>query len=319
MTKKILLGFAALLLATANQAPQTVEARLHQDIAVLAGDDLAGRAPGTPGGDQAIAYIVRRFHDIGLAPGLAGGKWAQRVDVEGKESANLIGRIAGSDRAGGAVVMTAHWDHLGLCQPAGVADRICNGAVDNASGVALMIEVARLLAAGPKPHRTIFFVATTGEEEGLIGARAFITAPPVPRDDIVAAINLDCPATAPAGASVGIVGRGMTRLDPIVDAEARRLGRRIDASGWANQFVKRQDGWAFLNAGVPAVMIGGNVGDHASLQAFLDGTYHRPNDDLAHLPPLAGAAEDSLLLAATIRAFADPARLPATVKVTHRS
>ena len=132
-----------------------------------------------------------------------------------------------------------------------------------------MIEVARRLAAGPKPKRTILFVATTGEEEGLVGAQTFVASPPVPLGQIVAAINPDTVATAPAGAPVGIVGRGMTRLDPIVDAEAHRLGRRIDFSDWANRFVARQDGWAF-DVGIPAIMVGGTFGDHSSLEAFLE-------------------------------------------------
>jgi hypothetical protein len=132
----------------------------------------------------------------------------------------------------------------------------------------------------------------------------------VPLDHILAEINLDTVTTAPAGAPVGIVGRGLTGLDPILDTEAQRLGRRIDRSNWADRFVKRQDGWAFLQAGLPAIMVGGSFGDHAALEAFLNGPYHHPDDDLAHLPSLAGAAEDSVLLAGIIRAFADPSRPP---------
>jgi Zn-dependent M28 family amino/carboxypeptidase len=301
---------AALFLLGASNDPLLTGARaIQHDIAVLADDALAGRAPDTPGGEAAMAYVIRRFAAVGLSPGATGGSWSQPVMVEGKKSANVIGRLVGTGASGEAVVITAHWDHLGLCRAAGAPDRICNGAVDNASGVALMIEVARQLAAGPRPKRTILFVATTGEEEGLVGARAFVAAPPVALDRIVAAINLDTAATAPAGAPVGIVGRGLTGLDPIVDVEALRLGRRVDRSRWANRFVKRQDGWAFLQAGVPAIMVGGSLGDHAAMEAFLNGSYHRPDDDLAHLPSLAGVAEDSVLLVAIVRAFADPVRL----------
>ncbi len=308
--------FAAfLLLGASGAAPLSGVAALHRDIAVLADDALGGRAPGTQGGETAMAYVIRRFAAVGLTPGATEGGWSQPVMVDGKKSANIIGRLAGTGRASEAVVITAHWDHLGTCRDAGSADRICKGAVDNASGVALMIEVARQVAAGTKPARTILFVATTGEEEGLVGARAFVAAPPVPLDRIVAAINLDTVATAPAGAPVGTVGRGMTRLDPIVDSEAHRLGRRVDASRWANRFLERQDGWAFLEAGVPAIMVGGNLGDRASFEAFLKGRYHHPDDDLAHLPSLAGAAEDSRLLAAIICAFAEPEQLPARARV----
>jgi Zn-dependent M28 family amino/carboxypeptidase len=298
---------AALLLGGAATPPPTGAAALYRDIAVLADDALTGRAPGTPGAYEAMDYIVRRFAEVGLTPAGPDG-WRQPVEVSGMPSANIIGSLPGAKATGEAVVLTAHWDHLGICAP-DAADRICNGAVDNASGVALMIEVARLLAAGRRPARTILFVATTGEERGLVGARALVAKPVIPLRQIVAAINLDTVAVAPAGAPVGIVGRGMTRLDPIVDDVARHLGRRIDTSGWSNRFIRRQDGWVFLQAGVPAIMVGGAYGDPAALMAFLNGRYHHPDDDLAHLPPLAGAAEDSLLLAAVIRAFADPGRL----------
>jgi Zn-dependent M28 family amino/carboxypeptidase len=318
MNKPLSLIVAGLLLASASPPPRLAEARLLRDIAALADDKLGGRAPGTPGGEAAVAHIIRRFDAVGLRPGAATGGWTQPVTVAGKSSANLIGRLTGAGAAREAVVITAHWDHLGLCRPAGSADRICNGAVDNASGVALLIEVARLLASGPRPSRSILFVATTGEEEGLLGARAFVAAPAVPLDRIVAAINLDTVAIAPANAPVGIVGRGLTRLDPIVDAEARRLRRPVTFSRWANRFVKRQDGWAFLKAGVPAVMIGGSFGNRAALQAFLNGRYHRPDDDLAHLPSLEGLVQDSVLIAAVAREFADPRRLPRSARRPRR-
>ena len=94
-------------------------------------------------------------------------------------------------------MLLAHWDHLGFCRPEGAPDRICNGAVDNASGVAMMIEVAGQLAAGPRPARDILFLATTAEEEGLVGAGYFAAHPTVPLDSIVAAINMDTVAIRP--------------------------------------------------------------------------------------------------------------------------
>ncbi|WP_076069267.1 M28 family peptidase [Sphingomonas montana] len=224
---------------------------------------------------------------------------------------NVIGRRAGTAAQGKAVLFTGHWDHLGICRPAGAADRICNGAVDNASGIASLIETARQLGAGPKPVRDEVFIATTGEELGLLGMEAWAAAPTVPLTEIVAAINVDTVAIAPRGLPVAIVGRGLTRLDPIVDATARRLGRRVDDDLEANAFIDRQDGAVLVRRGVPAVMIGGSFSDLKRLQAFLGGAYHGPTDNPGHGVVLGGAAEDADLTVAVARVLVDPVAYPA--------
>lgn len=226
------------------------------------------------------------------------------------DSVNVIATLPGTDREDEGVLLLAHWDHLGLCRPPGAADRICNGAVDNASGVALLIEVARRLKQGPRPRRSLYFIATTAEEMGLIGARMLAANPPLPRDHIVAAINFDTVAVAPAGEPIAVIGRGRTKLDPIIDAAARAQHRRVDDSDAANAFLTRQDGWELLKAGIPAVMLGGAFSDAARLATFLAGDYHKPTDDLAKPIPLDGAAEDGALHVVLGRMLADPAILP---------
>ncbi len=300
-------------------ATHVAPAALRAHIAVLASDEYDGRYPGTPGGRMTEAYVVSALHAVGLEPAAPGGGWAQPVRVPGgmlagitgarTEANNIIGKLAGGDPAAGAVLLTAHWDHLGHCRTLAL-DRICNGAVDNASGVAMLIEIARAIAAGPRPARDVYFVATTGEEEGERGASALVAAPPVPLASIVAAFNLDAFASAPAGAPVAIVGRGRTRLDELIFATARAMHRGVDRGRWANRYLKRQDGRPLLRHGVPAVMFSGAYGDRAGLRAFLDGRYHHPDDDLAHLGSLDGAAEDADLHVAVVRAVADPARWP---------
>jgi Zn-dependent M28 family amino/carboxypeptidase len=180
--------------------------------------------------------------------------------------------------------------------------------VDNASGIAMLIETARGLARSPRPERDILFMATTAEEVGLLGAKHFAENPVVPLRSIVAAINVDTVAIAPAGEPVAIVGRGTTALDPIVDETARELGRKVDADIEGNAFIQRQDGWALTRAGVPAVMVGGSFSSLAKLGAFLSGAYHKPEDDLSRAIELGGAAEDSDLLIALGRKLADPKR-----------
>jgi hypothetical protein len=237
-----------------------------------------------------------------------------KTEVRPIRSSNVIGKIVGSERPDEAVTYTAHWDHLGICAPPGAPDRICNGAIDNASGVAMMIEIARRLRQGPPPKRSIYFIATTAEESGLLGAKAFVRNPPFRLENIVAEMNLDTVALAPAGSPVAIIGRGQESLDPLIDEAARAFGRQVDDSTAANAFLNRQDGSVFLRAGVPSVMVGGAFSDPVELAKFLTGAYHHPNDDLSHGIELGGAAEDGALHVALGQLFADPQRLRGTVR-----
>jgi hypothetical protein len=222
-------------------------------------------------------------------------------------SSNLVGMIPGTVPDSGAVLLLAHWDHLGHCRPAEEADHICNGAIDNASGLAVMLELARRLRAGPPPGRDIYVMATTAEEAGLLGARAFAKAPPVPLASIVAAFNLDMLALGPRGSPVGFVGEGRTPLDAVIRGEIARQGRRIGDRALAESFLKRQDGWVLLEQGVPAVLLSNAYGSRERLRAFLDSAYHRPSDEAGALE-LGGAVEDLLLHEALVRIVADPAR-----------
>ncbi|RSV32469.1 M28 family peptidase [Sphingomonas sp. ABOLH] len=226
-------------------------------------------------------------------------------------TANIVGMIPGTATPNEAVLLSAHWDHIGICRPEGAPDRICNGAADNASGTAILIEVAKVLAKGPPSKRSIYFVATTAEEKGLIGADAYAAAVAETPLKIVANLNIDTAAIVPTGMPVAMVGRGNhPKIDAIVDATARAIGRKVDTDTEANIMVQRQDGWAFGKRGIPAVMATGSVSDMKRLFAYLEGPYHKPNDDLAHID-LSGAAEDADLHVALARALADPARYPA--------
>lgn len=229
--------------------------------------------------------------------------------IDRYDGINVVARLPGTGETGETVLFSAHHDHFGICRPDSDEDRICNGAVDNASGTAALIEAARALAQGERPVRDILFLTTTAEEDGLLGARAFVAEPPVPLDAIVAVFNLDTIAIAPVGAAVGIIGRGMTPLDTLIDAVAAENGRTIDTSTDINGFVRRNDGWAFLEQGVHAVMAGGSFTGPELLNAFLRGPYHGPDDEIGDIE-LGGALEDTWLHIALGRAFADPARYP---------
>jgi Zn-dependent M28 family amino/carboxypeptidase len=222
-------------------------------------------------------------------------------------TSNVIGRLRGSRATGESLLLLAHWDHLGQCRPVGEEDRICNGAVDNASGVASLIEIAGRLALLPRQPRDILFMATAAEEIGLLGAGYFADHPTVPLASIVAAVNMDTVAIHPAGEPVAMIGRGTAALDRLVDATILDMGRQVDPDDEAAAFVERQDGWALARHGVPAIMVGGSLSNMALLNAFLQGRYHGPDDEADGALVLDGAAEDANLMVALAGRLADPA------------
>lgn len=224
------------------------------------------------------------------------------------ETSNVIGRLRGSGTTGENVMLLAHWDHLGLCRPEGAPDRICNGAVDNASGVAGLIEIAGQLSRGHRPVRDVLFMATTAEEVGLVGASYFADHPTVPLASILAAINMDTIAIAPAGTPVAIMPSNTPGLNAIAASTVTAAGRTLDPDDEAAELVRRQDGWALARHGVPALMIGGSFSNMTLLGNFLEhGRYHSPDDQADSHLVLDGAAEDMNLTVALVRRLADPA------------
>ncbi|TMJ19089.1 MAG: M28 family peptidase [Alphaproteobacteria bacterium] len=229
---------------------------------------------------------------------------------------NVLGRVRGSGSTAENVILMAHWDHLGFCRPEGAPDRICNGAVDNASGIAMMIEVAGRLAQQPRPVRDVLVLATTAEEEGLLGATYYAAHPTVPLGSILAAINMDTVAIQHAGSPVAVMGRGLAPLDSAIDSTVAAMGRRLDTDDEAAELVQRQDGWAFNRAGVPAIMVGGSFSDMTLLNRFLEGRYHKPDDQADGEIVLDGAAEDANLTVALARRLADPATYQRPARAT---
>lgn len=293
------LRFRQTYLATHHRAP--VEAI----ISAGAADQLFAR------NGASYAQLVSTARSSEFAPARLDFEIGLQVSTEMDryDGINVVGRIPGTARNGEAILFSAHHDHFGICRPEDPDNRICNGAVDNASGTGAVIEIARTLAAGEPPVRDIFFVTTTAEEDGLLGATAFAEAPPMPLDRILAVFNLDTIAIAPRGQAVGIIGRGMTPLDSLIDTVAAELGRSVDSSLAMNSFVRRNDAWAFLQRGVPAVMTGGSFTDPELLNGFLGGRYHRNTDEISGIE-IGGAHEDTLLHIELGRAFSDPVRYP---------
>lgn len=221
-------------------------------------------------------------------------------------SYNVVGMLPGAVRGSGSVLLLAHWDHLGECAP-GAPDPICNGAIDNASGIALMLELSRRLAVSGPHDRDIYVLATSAEESGLLGARAFAQGPPIPLDNYVAAFNFDSVTLAPAGAPVGFIGEGLTDLDTIILETLDDAGRQLGNRDYAESFVRRQDGWSLLERGVPAVMLSTAFSSEIVLGPFLTGDYHRPTDEPGMLE-MGGAVDDLLLHEELVKRIASTER-----------
>ena len=225
-------------------------------------------------------------------------------------SHNLIGRLPGRNPERGAVLLVAHWDHFGICATPPAEDLICNGAIDNASGLAVLTEAARVLTKGKKLDRDVYFLATSAEELGLLGAHAFAENPPLPLASIVAVFNIDSPAIGPAGMPLTIIGHGLTGIDDDIAKVAKSLKMKIDTNPLADSFLRRQDGWALLQHDIPAVMVSPSYSDPVRLERFMETTYHRPSDQIGPGFELGGAAEDLAVQVALVRWFASVKTYP---------
>lgn len=241
--------------------------------------------------------------------------------VSQRSSRNVIGVLPGRGRADEAVIYLAHWDHLGLQTTADGERLLYPGAVDNASGVAGMLEIADAFAQHfPRPQRSVVFLATTLEEAGLLGAQYYVDHPSFPLARIAGVINLDALSVAGRARDMRVVGDGQSQLEDLLRQALRAQGRRLvgDPAPQAGGYF-RSDHFAFARAGVPALYADGGEdlregGVAAGRQAAADYArlrYHRPADvyDPAHWK-LDGVVEDLQALYAVGRALADSDRWP---------
>ena len=247
-----------------------------------------------------------------MAAGRDNGAWQFRNPIDFKAdsqatktvSHNVIGKLPGKVPGSGALLVLAHWDHLGnACGPADAEDRLCNGAVDNASGIGVMLETARRIAAAGGLDRDLYVMGTTAEESGLLGAEAFAENPPMPLPTIVAAFNIDTVAIAPRGASTTVVGWGRTPLDAGIRKVVEGMGRAFKVDPYTDQFVRRQDGWALLSRDVPAVLVSTSFGDEEAFSEFLSGPYHGADDEWSEDIELGGATDDIFTHIALLKHF----------------
>ncbi|MGI9040436.1 MAG: M20/M25/M40 family metallo-hydrolase [Gemmatimonadales bacterium] len=298
----VLLALAGLSCGRAPGAgpplPDTVPADPRALLSALAADSMEGRATATAGSARAARLIAGRMRALGLEPagdsgyfqrvpltltrGADGARGLQLLGPGHADSApagqpvmdvNVIGLLRGADSALGdeAVVVGAHFDHLGIGAPV-AGDSIYNGADDDASGVVAVLGAAQALAGGPLPRRTVVFLITTGEEQGLLGTRWYIDHPAVPLERTVADLQVEMIGRPDSLA--GGPGRAW-----LTGYERSTMGRQLAAAGIpvvddprpAFDFFLRSDNIAFARRGIPA---------HTLSSYNLHTDYHQPSDEV---------------------------------------
>ena len=232
--------------------------------------------------------------------------------IEEKSSRNVVGVLPGTDAADEAVVYMAHWDHLGKHE--GEGDQIYNGAVDNATGVAGILEIAGAFAAQqPAPARSVAFVAVTLEESGLLGSKYYVAHPAFPMAKTVAAINLDALSVYGASRDMVVVGKGSSELEDILATVTTEQQRTlVEESNPAGGYYFRSDHFNFAKAGVPALYAeggedlveGGSEAGKAASEDYTAKRYHKPDDEFSADWDLGGVFQDLEALYAVGREIA---------------
>jgi len=222
-------------------------------------------------------------------------------DIRRITSNNVIGIRPGSKRPDEYVIFSAHWDHLGMAPP-GAADRVYNGAVDNATGTAALIELARAFGeVRPTPERSILFVAFTGEEYGLLGSEYFADHPVVPLAQIAGGVNMDGMAVDGRTRDVTVIGYGASELEDYLAAAAAAQGRilRPEPTPEKGSYY-RSDHFMLARKGVPMLYAKAGIDSHEhgpewGLQQntdYIAQRYHKPSDEFDPNWDLSGAIED---------------------------
>ena len=221
------------------------------------------------------------------------------------KSNNVIALLPGADRADECIIYMAHWDHFGI-DPALEGDQIYNGALDNATGTAALIELAEAFKKlDSPPSRSIIFLAVTAEEQGLLGSAYYANHPVYPPDKTVAAINMDSLNIYGKMKDITIIGYGNSELDGYVEAVAAEQGRRVrpNATPEKGSFY-RSDHFPFAKQGIPALYTssGNDHVEHGEdwtltkKEKYTAENYHKPSDEFDPNWDLSGAIEDLRLL-----------------------
>jgi Zn-dependent M28 family amino/carboxypeptidase len=264
--------------------------------------DMADRlfkAAGLDLADLRVKARSKAFQPVAMNVSLSGGYGVQASEVT---THNIVGRIKGSKYPDETVLYSAHWDHLGICAPE-AKDKICNGAIDNGTGTAALIELARAFGK-TKPERSIVFINFTAEESGLLGSEYYASNPLYPLGKTVAGINMDALHVAGRTHDIEITGAGQSSLEDTLKPLAAKQGRVLVAEGTpeAGHFF-RSDHFPLVKRGVPMLdavsgedlFKGGKAAGKAAREDYVNNRYHQPGDEWSPNWDLSGLVEDVTL------------------------
>jgi pimeloyl-ACP methyl ester carboxylesterase len=248
--------------------------QLLTDLRVLSADDMQGRRAGTPGGLKARAYMVERFKAAGITPFGESYEHSfplrQRGTAEARTGANVIGRVDGTAPTGKYIVVTAHYDHIGVSQ----SGDVFNGADDNASGAAALPALAAYFKK-VRPKNTLIFAALDAEESGLEGARAFVQKPPVDVGAIVLNVNFDMIGRDPDNTLYVVGTRQQPFLKPYIERIAAKAPVKLlmghEDPTQKEDWTRDSDHYAFCQAKIPCLYFG--------VEDF--GQHHKATDEYA--------------------------------------
>jgi Zn-dependent M28 family amino/carboxypeptidase len=234
-----------------------------------------------------VAAKTRGFRPV-TVPGLsASAKIVNKITRS--EDANVIGVLRGREAPDEFVLYTAHWDHLGSDSVPGAEDHVYNGAVDNATGVAAILEIAERFASAPqRPRRSVMFAAVTAEESGLLGSAYMAENPPVELKRIAAGVNIDGMVPTPAVRDVIVIGAGASDLEDVLKIAADKKGLYIRPDPEPEKgYFYRSDHVSFAKKGVPMLyadsgfdlVAGGEEAGRALLEDYVANRYHQASDE----------------------------------------
>ena len=292
------------------------EAGGHLDQSAIIGwmqHDAAARVFAAAGQDFAsLSEAAKRkgFRAVPLGLTMSGGF---ATDVRRQASKNVVGVLPGTAAPDDYVLYTAHWDHLGHCDAVD-GDSICNGALDNASGVAGLVALAEAQAKAGPAKRSILFMAVTAEESGLLGSRWYAEHPLHPLGHTAGGVNMDVLNVNGRARDVVLTGAGKSEIEdlfrPLVAAQGRRISPEPNPERGS---YYRSDHFSFAKLGVPMLaagsgedlVVGGTAAGHAAREDYNQHRYHKPQDEYDARWDWSGAVEDLTLYWQLGRRLAD--------------